>query len=290
MPSTNMSEKSTFLVFLILGQLLIVIVISGYNFLACTDIFRNRMSQEKFSFVTLLLAVVITSVTLMVFNEVIELSKQQLQAKMSEQKLKDSQDLVQVLRANQHDFMNHLQILYSAAQLGKIELVDEYFKGIVKDVKEISSISKIIYPEIAALIYSKVTKSEELTNKVNVDINTNLENLKIKTFDLSKVLRNLLDNAIDALSQVDISERELLLKIIETETNFQFIVSNFRPVIPEEILINIFDLGFTTKGEKGSGLGLYNVKQIVEKYHGKVEVVSRPEVGTSFIVTIQKYL
>lgn len=287
MPNTNMSNKSMMLVLLILGQLIIVIAITSYNFVLSYG-FKVNFPKEIVSFSLFVLSLIITIITIVIFNEIIELSKQQLQAKMAEQRLKDSQDLVQVLRANQHDYMNHLQILYSAAQLGKIELVDEYFEGIVKDVKEISSISKIIYPEIAALIYSKVSKVEELTSKVNIVINTNLDNLKMTTVDLSRILGNLLDNAIYALSEVDISERELIIKITEDETEFQFAICNKQPIIPEELLKFIFNTGFTTKGEKGSGLGLYNVKQIVDKYHGKVEVMSRIEEGTCFKVIITK--
>jgi len=41
-----------------------------------------------------------------------------------------------------------------------------------------------------------------------------------------------------------------------------------------------------TRGIQGSGLGLYIVKQIVERHHGTIAVHSKPEDGTAFIVTL----
>jgi signal transduction histidine kinase len=41
-----------------------------------------------------------------------------------------------------------------------------------------------------------------------------------------------------------------------------------------------------TRGIQGSGLGLYIVKQIVERHHGTIAVRSKPEQGTAFIVTL----
>jgi signal transduction histidine kinase len=53
--------------------------------------------------------------------------------------------------------------------------------------------------------------------------------------------------------------------------------------IPEEVQGRIFDAFFSTK-ERGTGLGLAMVRQIVESYGGRVEVWSRPGEGARFDV------
>lgn len=59
------------------------------------------------------------------------------------------------------------------------------------------------------------------------------------------------------------------------------------PGIPQENLSQIFNPFFTTKiGGKGTGLGLFVVKQIVEEYHGTIDVISSPPQGTRFIITL----
>lgn len=56
--------------------------------------------------------------------------------------------------------------------------------------------------------------------------------------------------------------------------------------IPKEMLGQIYEPFFTTKEPgKGTGLGLYNVKTIVTKMHGKIAVKSRVDHGTTFTIT-----
>ncbi len=56
--------------------------------------------------------------------------------------------------------------------------------------------------------------------------------------------------------------------------------------IPEKILENIFDLGFTTKKNNGSGFGLCIVKDIVESHRGTISVKSTVGKGTVFTIEL----
>jgi signal transduction histidine kinase len=54
--------------------------------------------------------------------------------------------------------------------------------------------------------------------------------------------------------------------------------------IPKEVLPNIFEPFVSTKGEKGTGLGLWIVKGIVENHGGKLRVRSQVGKGTAFLI------
>ena len=54
--------------------------------------------------------------------------------------------------------------------------------------------------------------------------------------------------------------------------------------IPKEVLPTIFEPFVSTKGEKGTGLGLWIVKGIVESHGGRLRVRSTPGRGTIFLV------
>jgi signal transduction histidine kinase len=70
-------------------------------------------------------------------------------------------------------------------------------------------------------------------------------------------------------------------------TSLQISVSDTGNGIPPENLEKIFDAFYTTKpAGEGSGLGLYIVKQIIDKHQGKISVRSELGKGTTFFIKI----
>ena len=52
----------------------------------------------------------------------------------------------------------------------------------------------------------------------------------------------------------------------------------------------VFSYGFTTKPTgKGSGMGLYMCRYIIELHGGEIKVRSKPGEGTTFVITLPIY-
>jgi signal transduction histidine kinase len=102
--------------------------------------------------------------------------------------------------------------------------------------------------------------------------------------ELNQVWTNLLDNAAAALD----GNGTVVVRTRREDDSAVVEVVDDGPGIPPEVLPRIFDAFFTTKPSGGgSGLGLDNVKRIVERRHGgSVEVDSEPQVGTTFRVRL----
>lgn len=285
----EINQKGLILVNLILLQVFLVMTMAVYVFCIIYDIPVTRnLPVEGFFIVMVVGSILLAVLMVILFNQIIDLLKEEADAKVAQHKLASAQDMIQTLRAQQHDFLNHLQVVYSAAEIGKLELAADYFQGVVKQVKELNSISNIQYPEVAALLYSKVNKAEEMGVACQSLIGSRLIGLSATAIDVNCILGNLLDNALFALGEVDIHQRELKIETGETASSYFVGVTNRRPVISTEVLQRMFTPGFTTKGERGSGLGLANVQKTALKYGGKVEVISNEEVGTSFKVFFPK--
>lgn len=105
--------------------------------------------------------------------------------------------------------------------------------------------------------------------------------------ELRQVFTNLIANAVDALDE----DGRLTVTISGTDNAFRVSVTDNGPGIAPEHLEKVFAPFFTTKGEKGTGVGLWVTRRIVEEMGGRVDVSSstRPgRRGTSFTVTLPR--
>jgi len=104
---------------------------------------------------------------------------------------------------------------------------------------------------------------------------------KFTPLELIIVVDNLLDNARKAgAKKVDVQFK------VEGRSGLAIAFRDDGKGIPKENLPRVFDFGFTTT--TGSGLGLYHVKEIIERLGGTVVVESRPGQGASFTLQIPK--
>jgi len=127
-----------------------------------------------------------------------------------------------------------------------------------------------------------IIESSLISNNIQLEINI-IEDFRINSFkkELSQVLLNLMQNSKDALLSDNIETP--CIKLI-VKNNAIFIEDNAKG-IPEDIINHIFEPYFTTKeNHKGTGLGLYMSKIIIEKnMHAKLTVKNEKE-GALFII------
>jgi len=154
---------------------------------------------------------------------------------------------------------------------------------------------------------SELKKEEELFNfndlikeivkefkLMEADINLRFEdNSKIKFYGdknlFKQLFRIFLDNAVKFTSQ----KGEIKIKLDKMDSEkFYFSIEDDGPGISKEDLPFIFDRFYqadksrTRKNKKGSGLGLAIAKQIIESYDGNIEIESKDEEGTKFIIVL----
>lgn len=100
---------------------------------------------------------------------------------------------------------------------------------------------------------------------------------------LEQALLNLLGNAADALEGVAESRVEVSARIDAGWVRLE--VSDNGPGIPEEIRDQIFESFFTTKpAGSGTGLGLVNVRRMVEQHGGQLVLESEAGRGSTFLM------
>jgi len=108
-----------------------------------------------------------------------------------------------------------------------------------------------------------------------------------------RCLLNLVNNALDALESAALEQEtkqqgRLTVKtsLLESGTHWQLSVGDNGCGIPEERLACVFDAFFSTKGSRGTGLGLAVTSKIIHEHGGKIDVESAVGEGTTFRITL----
>lgn len=191
-------------------------------------------------------------------------------------------DMNRTLRCQRHDFVNHLQVMYNLLELEEYDEAKGYIENIYEDVIRVNKALKTSLPAVNALLQAKVNQGEKHGIEVKLYISTSLSGLKIPQWEFCRIIGNIIDNGIYALlDETCLKDKKMTIEIIEDLKSYKFDVSNNGPMIHKETLDKIFETGFTTKGQNGSGMGLSIVKEILEDYSGGISVESSEEL-TSF--------
>ncbi|MEG6523223.1 sensor histidine kinase [Desulfotomaculum sp. 1211_IL3151] len=233
------------------------------------------------------LIVTISTTTIFIYSLLHYFKASCLEQEYAKEKLQNelAQNTIHLLRCHRHDFLNHLQVILGYIQLNKTNKAEEYIKNINQEVSDIRVISQIQIPEVAVLLYMKKDEAYRSNIKLVFDFETDLSNISLKQTDLVRIISNLIDNAFFELKKLNASV-EKIVEISFNYSNDHLVIEVFNTGSYIEDTERIFDYGYTTKGNLGSGIGLYNVKELVDKYHGSITVESDRENGTTFVVTI----
>ena len=104
-----------------------------------------------------------------------------------------------------------------------------------------------------------------------------------------RVLLNLMSNAIDACLFDENTEKKFqvgLKTARENENRIRFDVSDNGVGMSKEVQGKLFSSFFSTKGHRGTGLGLMNTRKMIEEHGGAIDVTSEPGEGTVFTVSL----
>lgn len=115
----------------------------------------------------------------------------------------------------------------------------------------------------------------------DLDLETDLPMLDIDPGQIQQVMINLYANAADAMGEGRIGTGTRFDAVAQRVV---VVVTDQGPGMPEEVLMRIFDSGFTTK-KTGHGFGLAICARIIENHGGTIEVESKEGVGTTFTLT-----
>lgn len=173
------------------------------------------------------------------------------------------------VRCFKHDFNNIIQSIGGYIQIGDMKGLKKYYSQLFSDCQNLNNLAvlnpKLINnPAIYNLLSNKYYYADSKKIKFNLEIFLDINSISMKTYELSKIIGILLDNAIEATSECD----EKIINF-ELKTDFQH---NRQLLIIENTYKDknidtekIYEKDYTSK-PNNTGLGLWEVRKILNKH------------------------
>lgn len=151
-------------------------------------------------------------------------------------------------------------------------------------------LQKVAVAEFAADLAANIEhKARGASISLVCDIGENLGSFEIDPSLLRAALTNILDNAIEAcIENSEIPVPEIRITVERIEKEIRFTITDTGSGIKKEKMSHLFDLFYSSKGRKGTGIGLFITKKAIQKHGGTIHVESAPDQGTTFQVTIPR--
>ncbi|SKC89083.1 sensor histidine kinase [Maledivibacter halophilus] len=260
----------------------IIMIFSAIYFYKNSDLIK--VSEKRYIVILSMLIIIFTILILKIIKSIMEYAVKEVQWSIKEKEykrqefyMKNMDDMLKNLRAQRHDFNNHIECIYGLISIKKFEKAKEYIEKLTNETNEHNQIINAGNPILASLLNVKITKARKNNIEVDtkIDINTNIS---IEYIDISIIIGNLLDNAIEACEKIEEDNRLIEVDIYTKMNNLIIKVANSKPS-QKSLEEKINNKGFTTKTDtENHGFGLTNIKQTVEKYRGIIKIEDKSDI------------
>lgn len=207
-----------------------------------------------------------------------------------ERELGSFRSTTELLRAQAHEFANQLHTISGLIQLGEYDEVVGFVDSVSENRAQLDlAVSRRVGDTaVAALLMAKAAQATERRVELRVSEETSIGRLTQRdSADVSVVVGNLVDNAIDATATSAGPERWVELTIRQDASAVEVSVVDSGPGVAPDVVTEVFTHGFTTKaaqaGERGIGLAL--TRLICQRRGGEVEVHNTPD-GARFVARL----
>lgn len=177
-------------------------------------------------------------------------------------------DIHQRVNGIKHDMKNHCFALNQLLSKGDIDGTQQYLNSIGSILLSATeSVYNTGNPIFDALLTEKVGRALAGGIEINVELAVKAT-MRVENMDWCILLGNALDNAIEASEALAPEDRTIDVKMVVRKSALSIFICN-RALAPVRRMDGFYE---SSKGNKAEhGLGLMNISQVVEKYHGVLQ-------------------
>ncbi len=237
----------------------------------------NTKQNDFYAVLIMISLILINVLCYYIFVKMSAKNKERLQYTFMELRLKEQEkNLIEMkqsyeeIRKIRHDMKNYVECAATLLHSGKSTEAENYLASLLEN--KISFGIQMVHTKsdaLNAVISSKIGLCQKNKIAFHYEITGSVE--QIPELDLSILLANLLDNAIEASMKLP-EEREICLKIYNERNYLTVQVNNF---ISESVLDKNPQLRTTKKNKFQHGVGSLSIKDIVNKHNGIMSIYEK---------------
>jgi len=142
--------------------------------------------------------------------------------------------------------------------------------------------------DVASVVEPK-TKEKQIEFVQNFD--KSLGKFEVDPGFVRSAIINILENAIDACrKESSKNHHKIVFEVKKDKNDIRFDVHDTGIGMDSDTREKVFDLFFSSKGSKGTGLGLFISNKVIGQHGGSIEVASTPSQGSHFCIRLPKKL
>jgi two-component system CitB family sensor kinase len=180
-----------------------------------------------------------------------------------------------VLRAQRHEFANRLHLLNGLLHGGHVDEGLEYLEELLGSGplgSALPGIDSIRDAYLQAFLAAKAAAAREAGVTLKIGENTGVSGRLVLPVDVTTVVGNLLDNAVDAARLGDNATKEVEIELLQEGSKLHVIVADSGNGVAPDFVDDLFTEGTSTKPDSGipggRGIGLALSRQISRSLGG----------------------
>jgi signal transduction histidine kinase len=144
--------------------------------------------------------------------------------------------------------------------------------------------------EMNALILDILTSLEDRALQLGVelvpDLDLRLDRIEVDLDAIHDILINLIDNAMEAVPPGRKGLVKIQTRLLEDKGRARIAIYDNGAGIRAEDQPKVFNLFYSTKGDKGTGIGLAATRKLIMEHGGTIDFVTCPGEGTEFFMLL----
>lgn len=181
-----------------------------------------------------------------------------------EKHCEEVENMYRQTRGWRHDYHNHIQTMKAYLAMNRLSELEEYFNELDRDLLEVDTVLKSGNVKVDAVLNSKLSLAKSRGIKIHAKAKVP-ENLRISEVDVSLVIGNLMDNAMEACMKVEDAQKRFIrvyLDVLKGQL-YIYVMNSVGGRLKKE-----GSRYLSTKRGAGHGFGLMRLDRVVQKYQG----------------------